>query len=382
MASSVLHDAMAARVDRGEFPGLVTLVERDGEVRFDAIGTTRFGGTEPMRRDTIFRIASITKPIVAAAAMMLVEDDLIDLEEPVHRLLPELAGQRVLARIDGPLDDTVPANRPPTIDDLLTFRFGFGLITEPEMNPPYPIILAGRELELVLAEPDPPSPLEPDEWIRRFGTLPLMVQPGERWHYNAGTLVLGVLLARAAKQPLGDLLRQRLFEPLGMVDTGFFLSAAQAARLPGYYMTDFSTEEMTESPFSGAETWTTPPAFASGSAGLASTVDDLLAFARMLRDGGVHGGTRLLSERSVTLMTTNHLTPEQVATAGPLLGGKGWGLGMAVTASTPRRYGWDGGYGTTWFNEAETGLIAIGFTQVSDFLWGGGLADFAEKAAA
>jgi CubicO group peptidase (beta-lactamase class C family) len=167
-----------------------------------------------------------------------------------------------------------------------------------------------------------------------------------------------------------------------MVDTGFFLSAAQAARLPGYYMTDFSTEEMTESPFSGAETWTTPPAFASGSAGLASTVDDLLAFARMLRDGGVHGGTRLLSERSVTLMTTNHLTPEQVATAGPLLGGKGWGLGMAVTASTPRRYGWDGGYGTTWFNEAETGLIAIGFTQVSDFLWGGGLADFAEKAAA
>jgi CubicO group peptidase (beta-lactamase class C family) len=376
---------MAVRVERGEFPGIVTLVARDDDVRVDAIGVTEFGGDVPMRRDTVFRIASLTKPIMAAATMILVEDDVIDLEEPVAQLLPELAGQRVLARVDGRLDDTVPPKRPVTIDDLLTFRLGFGLITEPEFDPPYPINVAATEMRLVLGEPDPRTPHDPDEWIRLFGSLPLMYQPGERWNYNVGTLVLGVLLARAADQRLGDLLRERLFDPLGMGDTGFWLPPERARQLPKHYMTDLETQTMAERPITGPEIWSRPPVFPSGSGGLVSTVDDYVTFARMLLDRGVHGGTRLLSEKSVELMTTNHLTPAQIARAGRILDGSGWGLGMAVTVapdeiSGPGRYGWSGGYGTTWFNDPNARLIAIAMTQVSDFMWSGALTEFDKLA--
>jgi CubicO group peptidase (beta-lactamase class C family) len=376
-----LHDAMAARVERGEFPGIVTLVARGDDVRADAIGVTEFGGDVPMRRDTIFRIASLTKPVMAAATMALVEDDVIDLEEPVAKLLPELAGQRVLARVDGPLDETVPPRRPITIEDLLTFRMGFGMITEPEFDPPYPINKAVEQTRLVMGPPDPRTPHDPDEWIRLFGSLPLMYQPGERWNYNAGTLVLGVLLARADGKPLGDVLRERIFEPLGMSETAFWLPAERAQQLPRHYMTDASTRQMTEQADTGPEVWSAPPVFPSGSAGLVSTVDDYLAFGRMLLNRGVHGGTRILSETSVELITTNRLTPEQIASAGALLMGSGWGLGMAVTVepdeiSGPGRYGWSGGYGTTWFNDPSEGLIGIAFTQVSDFLWTGALMEF------
>lgn len=387
MTGTPLHDAMAARVERGEFPGIVTLVARDDDVLVDAIGVTAFGGDMPMRRDTIFRIASLTKPIVAAATMALVEDDVIDLEEPVTTVLPELAGQRVLARIDGPLDETVPAERPPTIEELLTFRLGFGMITEPEFDPPYPINRAADDLQLALGPPEPRSPHPPDEWIRRFGSLPLMYQPGERWQYNVGTLVLGVLLARAAGKPLGEVLRERVFEPLGMMETGFHLPAERARQLPPAYMTDFSTGRMGMRTDTGPELWSAPPEFPSASGGLVSTVDEFLAFARMLLNGGVHGGTRLLSEKSVELMTTNRLTPEQIASGGQILGGSGWGLGMAVTVeadeiSGPGRYGWAGGSGTTWFNDPNERLVAIAFTQVSDFLWSGGLMEFNRLAYA
>jgi CubicO group peptidase (beta-lactamase class C family) len=327
----------------------------------------------------------MTKPILAAATMALVEDDVIDLEEPVHTLLPELARQPVLARVDGPLDETVPAQRPPTIEDLLTFRYGFGQITEPEFDPPWPIVLESRELALELGAPYPRTPYDPEEWIRVFSTLPLMYQPGAKWSYNASALVLGVLVARAAGQPLGDVLRDRILEPLGMRDTGFELTPERAAQLPAYYMTDEATKTMTEQPASRSEIWTMPPRFPSGAGGLLSTVDDLLTFGRFLLDGGVHGGTRLLSQASVELMTTNRLTPEQVGTAGAILGGAGWGLGMAVTVeademSGPGRYGWSGGFGTTWFNDPAEGLIGIAMTQVSDFLWSGGLTEF-EKLA-
>ena len=387
MTGTPLHDAMAARVERGEFPGIVTLVARDDDVLVDAIGVTAFGGDTPMRRDTIFRIASLTKPIVAAATMALVEDDVIDLEEPVTSVLPELAGQRVLARIDGPLDETVPAARPPTIEDLLTFRLGFGTITEPEFDPPYPINRAADDLQLALGPPEPRSPHPPDEWIRRFGSLPLMYQPGERWQYNVGTLVLGVLLARAAGKPLGEVLRERVFEPLGMTETGFHLPAERARQLPPAYMTDFSTGRMGTRTDTGPQLWSAAPEFPSASGGLVSTVDEFLAFARMLLNGGVHGGTRLLSEKSVELMTTNRLTPEQIASGGQILGGSGWGLGMAVTVeadeiSGPGRYGWAGGSGATWFNDPNERLVAIAFTQVSDFLWSGGLMEFNRLAYA
>src|SRR6266508_6745725 len=224
-----------------------------------------------MRRDTIFRITSRTKPILATATMMLVEDGRLALDEPVDRLAPELANRRVLKRIDGPLDETVAANRPITIEDLLTFRMGYGMMFEPTFDPPYPINNAANELQLVMGPPDPRTPHDPDQWMRLFGTLPLMHQPGERWQYNAGALVLSVLAARASGQSLEDLFRTRIFEPLGMKDTGFWMPAEHTGRLPSYYMTNFQTGKLELQALSAPGEWTTPPAFPSGAAGLPST---------------------------------------------------------------------------------------------------------------
>jgi CubicO group peptidase (beta-lactamase class C family) len=379
-------EAVAARMERGDIPGAVSLVARGEDVVVDVIGSTAFDGGVPMRRDTPFRIASMTKPVLAAVTMQLAEDDRLDLEEPVTKFLPEMFGQRVLARPDGPLDDTVDLRRPITVEDLLVFTLGFGAIVDGDsVDPPYPIVQAWRELELVMGEPDPRTPHEPDEWIRRFGSLPLIHQPGETWMYNAGSLVLGVLLARASGQPLEELLRERLFDPLGMTETGFWLAGERAADLPKYYMTDPSTGKLAERTSSPAEVWSRPPAFPSGAGGLVSTADEFLAFARMLLNGGVHGGTRLLSETSVTSMTRNHLTPAQIESGGMLLGGAGWGYGMAVTVATdevsgPGRYGWSGGYGTSWFNDPREDLTSIILTQVSDVLWNGALAEFSKAA--
>jgi CubicO group peptidase (beta-lactamase class C family) len=377
-----LRDAMAARVTRRELPGLVTMVACGDALHVDSIGTVAFDTDAPMRRDSLFRIASLTKPIVAAAAMMLVEDGRIRLDDPVDRLLPELADRRVLRRIDGPTDDTVPANRSISVDDLLTLRLGFGQITEPEFDPPYPIVHAAASLDLTLGGPDPRTPHAPDEWMRLFGSLPLMDQPGERWRYNVGALVLGVLVARAGGATLGDVLRERLLGPLGMVDTGFETTPEGATRMPTQYMSDPATGKLAVQTLTAADTWTSPPAFPSGSGGLLSTIDDLYAFARMLRDGGRHQDRQILSAASVEAMTTNHLSDDQISSAGLLLGNQGWGYGMAVVTRptdnglTPGQYGWSGGYGTTWFNDPSRDLIAIALTQTSDFLWNGGLDEF------
>jgi CubicO group peptidase (beta-lactamase class C family) len=381
-----LHEAMAARVAKGELPGIVTMVARGEDAHVDAIGTMAFGSDEPMRRDTIFRITSMTKPILAVATMRLVEEGVLSLAEPVDRLLPELADRKVLKRIDGPLDETVPARRPITVDDLLTFRMGHGLIMEPTFDPPYPIVNAAKELQLVMGPPEPRTPHDPAEWLKRFATLPLMYQPGDRWRYNTGSLVLGVLVARASKQPLADLLRMRIFEPLDMKHTGFSISAEETKRLPIPYQTNFQTGKVEQQKVSGPRVWTEPPAFPSGAAGLVSTIDDYLAFARLLLKDGVHKSKRLLSERSVRLMTSNHLSPEQMAIPDPIRGGQGWGFGMAVVtapnevSNEPGRYGWNGGYGTFWFNDPTRDLVAIAMSQTSDILFNGTTTEFARLA--
>jgi CubicO group peptidase (beta-lactamase class C family) len=363
-----LDDAMAAWVDRGEYPGLVYLVAREDEVQVNELGS--------LARDNLFRITSMTKPVLAAATMMLVEDGTIALDEPIERLLPELAGQRVLARIDGPLEETVPAHRAVTVEDLLTFRMGSGLLTEPTFMPPFPIVEAGEQLRLTLGPPDPRSPHAPDEWIKLFGSLPLMYQPGERWLYNTPALVLGVLVARAAGVTLPRLLRTRVFEPLGMVDTGFHTTPENRHRIPGYYLTDQATGKVTRQTVSEPEQWMALPAFPSGADGLLSTVDDYLKFARML----LAGGGDLLSPASVSRMTTNHLTPAQIETGGFLLDPEGWGYGMAV--SPEGWYGWDGGYGTVWFNDPHRKVIGMAFSQCSDFLFNGSKAEFIRLARA
>jgi CubicO group peptidase (beta-lactamase class C family) len=382
-----LHDAMAARVARGELLGLVYLVAHRGAVHVNAIGRVSLDGDEPLRRSTPFRIASLTKPITGVATMLLVEDGRLALDEPVDRLLPELADRRVLIRLDGPLDQTVPAARPITVEDLLTFRMGYGLIYEPDFEPAhYPIINAANELQLTMSVPFPRTPHEPDEWIRRFGTLPLMSQPGELWRYNAGSLVLGVLIARASGQSLPDFLRTRLFRPLGMRRTGFTLPANEAARLPGLHRVNPETRQIELVPALPPSEWTRPPAFPDGAAGLASTIDDYLAFARMLSNRGVYRGRRLLSADSVRRLTTNHLTPQQIAGGGSLLNGRGWGYDMSVSVvpdeiSEPGRYGWEGGFGTVWHNDPNRDLTAIAFSQSFDFLFNGGAVEFQRLAA-
>ena len=194
-----MHMVLARHVERGILPGLVTLISRHGEVFVDAIGMQAIAGNDPMRRDTIFRIASMTKPVTAVAAMMLVEECKLRLDEPIDQLLPELANQNVLKRIDGPLDETEPAVRPITVRDLLTLRMGFGYILEDASE--YPIQKAIDALDLS-TDTDPSKHVTPDEWIARLATLPLLHQPGDGWMYDTGLDVLGVLIARAANQPL------------------------------------------------------------------------------------------------------------------------------------------------------------------------------------
>ncbi len=282
-----LRDVMAGYVERGEVPGLVALVSRRGETHVEALGMKTLGGSDPVRRDTIFRIASMTKPITAVAAMILVEECKLRLDDPVDELLPELADRQVLKRLDGPLDDTEPAKRPITLRDLLTFRMGFGIVMAPPGT--YPIQTAVDDLRLGQGMPQPSLPPEPDEWIRRFGTLPLMHQPGEKWMYHTGSDVLGVLIARASGQPFETFLQERLFEPLGMKDTAFSAPASKLDRLATAYLTNFETGALEfYDPAEGGQ-WSRPPAFPSGGGGLVSTVDDYLAFGRMMLNQGRHG---------------------------------------------------------------------------------------------
>jgi CubicO group peptidase (beta-lactamase class C family) len=365
-----LHDVMAGYVERGEVPGLVTLVSRRGEVHVEAIGKQTVAGNEVVRRDTIFRIASLSKPITAAATMMLVEECKLRLDEPVDRLLPELANRQVLQRLAGPLDDTVPAQRPITVRDLLTFRLGFGQL----MAPPdaYPILSAAHDLQLGMGPPSPAAMPAPDEWIRRLGTLPLMRQPGEQWLYNTGADVLSVLIARASGQPLETFLRERLFAPLGMQDTSFSVPAAKLGRLATSYGVNADTGALAVYDEAAGGQWSRPPAFPSGAGGLVSTIDDYLAFGQMLLNQGKHGNERILSRLSVETMTTDQLTPAQKAL--PSLvpdywDSHSWGFGMAIVtrrddiAAAPGQYGWDGGLGTVWRTDPQEEMITILMTQ-------------------
>ena len=313
-----MHDVMAGHVERGGVPGLVTLVSRRGKVHVDAIGMKAVGGRDPMRRDTIFRIASMTKPITAAATMILVEECKLRLDEPVDRLLPELADRKVLKRLDGPLHDTVLANRPITVRDLLTLRMGLGYIMAPSSA--YPIQKAVNEQQILQGPPKPQAAAAPDEWIRRVATLPLMHQPGEKWMYDLGLDVLGVLIARATGQPLETCFREHIFEPLGMKDTSFSVPATKLDRLATSYWTNPDTGAFGLYDEAEGGQWSHPPAFSSGGGGLVSTVDDYLAFGQMMLNKGKHGSERVLFRLSVETMTIDQLTPEQKA-ASALVGG-------------------------------------------------------------
>lgn len=331
-----MHEIMAGYLERGALPGLVTLLARRGEEVVDAIGARARDGA-PMQRDTLFRISSMTKPVTAVGARILIEDCILRLDDPVDELLPELADRRVLARLDAPLDDTVPATRSITVRDLLTFRMGFGQLALP--SDAYPILQRAQELQIGMGPPNPASTPPPDEWLRRLGSLPLMHQPGERWLYNTAADVLGVLIARASGQSFGDFLRERIFEPLGMRDTGFFVPADTLDRFATSYEVDRDTGALTLYDAAAGGQWTSPPPFESGAGGLVSTVDDYLAFCRMLLGTGTRGNQRILARPTVEAMTTDQLTPAQRTGAEVFFqDNSSWGLGMAV--STKRTAGW------------------------------------------
>ena len=287
-----MYDVMSRHVEDGAMPGLVTLVGRHGEVHVDAIGRIAFGGA-PMQRDTIFRITSMTKPVTAVAAMILVEECKLRLDDPVDGLLPELANRRVLRSIDSEIDDVVPAKRAITLRDLLTFRLGLGMI--PVFPDRYPIQKAIAEAGFAPGPVFPSFP--PDELMRRYGTLPLIYQPGERWLYNAGAEILSVLIARVAGTSFAKFLRDRIFAPLGMKDTGFHVPEAGIDRLATAYTRDHASGELKvfDDPVTGR--YATPPLFENASAGLVSTADDFNAFAQMMLNGGRLGSERILSRR-------------------------------------------------------------------------------------
>jgi CubicO group peptidase (beta-lactamase class C family) len=351
-----LHAAAERHVGDEKVPGLVALVARGGQVHVEALGRLAVGGPAATR-DSIFRIASTTKPITAAVTLAVAAEGLIGLDEPVDRLLPELADRSVLRRTDGPLDDTVPAARAITARDLLTFTFGFGMVGEMFASPtPWPVVAATHELRLAtIGPPDPPVPPDPDTWIASLGSLPLLAQPGERWMYNTGAQVLGVLAARAAGQPFSEVLATRIFGPLGMRDTGFW--TAQTERLATAYQPTPDGLVVLDEP--GGK-WSRQPAFGDGGAGLVSTADDLLAFARML----LRGGAPVLPPDAVRAMTTGQLTPAQKARGGLLPGffdGRSWGFCQAVYDSGA--FGWDGGLGTSWLVDPSQDLTVIVLTQ-------------------
>src|SRR5580693_1828734 len=296
-----IDEIVEAAVEQGQAPGVVAAVAKGDATYVKAAGVMAIGGP-PMRPDTLFRISSTTKPITAAVVLSLVEEGLLDLGGPVEELLPELADRRVLRRPDGPLADTVKAERPVTVRDLLTFTWGFGMQGAMFMAPePWPILTATVERELsTFGPPQPASTPEPDTFMARLGELPLLAQPGERWLYQAGSQVLGVLAARAGGAPFEDVMRERVLGPLGMQDTGFH------AADPGRLATAYEGGEVSDPPDGQ---WARPPRFPDGGGGLVSTAGDLLAFGRML----LRGGGPVLRPETVAEMTRDQLTPAQRA---------------------------------------------------------------------
>jgi CubicO group peptidase (beta-lactamase class C family) len=321
-----------------------------------------------MQRDTIFAVASIGKPVTAVSALILVEEGILDLDEPVDKWLPELANRRVIRSLEADLDDTVPARRPITLRDLLTMRMGLGAVfADPASSP-----LLKRMAELELAPGPKLFSHSADEYMRRIGAVPLVHHPGERWLYHTGMDVAGVMIARASGKKLGDFQRERIFEPLGMDDTGFWVAAQKAQRLATCYWRKPETGELQVwNPASG-RSFLEPPAFEAGGGGHVSTVDDFLAFGRLLLGRGVYGDKRILQERSVAEMVKDQI-PEEVKAASPFFPGfwdtRGWGLGLAVITTPdnvsprPGRFGWWGGFGTTFFADPNSDTVALLFTQ-------------------
>lgn len=328
-----LQELLETAVRDGTVPGSAALVARGDEVEVAGVGD--------VQPESIVRIASMTKPITAAAVMLLLDEGSVALDDPIARWLPELASPRVVRTPAGPLDDVVPAARPVTVEDLLTFRAGWGFPSDFSL----PAVVELFERLPVFGARE-----APDEWLATLAQVPMVRQPGEAWLYNTCSDIQGVLVARVSGRPLPEFLAERVFAPLGMTDTGFHVPAARLDRFPPYHGADDGLIP--------DDLWLEPPVFPSGAGGLVSTLADWRRFGAMLLAGG--GG--LLSPESVRLMTTDHLSQAERDASTVFLEGAGWGFGGSVGADG--RYGWIGGTGTTAHVVPATGTIGVLLTQV------------------
>jgi CubicO group peptidase (beta-lactamase class C family) len=364
-----MHQVLSGYIERKEMPGLVALVSHHDDVHVETLGAMAFDNSAPMKRDTIFRIASITKLITAVAAMILIEECKLRLDDPIDPWLPELANRRVLKSIYSEIDDTVPASRAITVRDLLTYRMGFGSVMA--MPNTYPIQKLIHDYRL--GGDGPPRPAQAptmQDWLQSLGSLPLMAQPGERWMYHTSADVLGCLIARVSGKSFGTFLRERIFDPLGMKDTAFYVPREKINRLPGVYFFNRQSNRLDSFDDPANSAWASEPPSESGGGGLVSTIDDYFAFSRMMLNKGRHGREQILSRATVDLMTSDQLTTKQREDSEIFFGThSSWGLGVAVDIArseiyhTPGRYGWTGGLGTTAYIDPAEAVIGILFTQ-------------------
>ncbi|MGW4195898.1 serine hydrolase domain-containing protein [Streptomyces sp. NPDC005004] len=360
---TALHDTLTQYVDDGRLPGAVALVARGDDVEVVTVGHADEGRSVPMARDSLFRIASISKPLTAAALMMLVEDGRVAPEDPVERWLPELAAPMVVRTPESPVDDVVPAERSITVEHLLSSRPGWGFPADFSL----PAVTA---LLTVQNGRFPHTYPALDTWLAELAKVPLLNQPGEAWLYNTASDLQGALIARASGSTLPEFMAERIFEPLGMKDTGFSVPEPEWHRFTTAFRPgEDGTAEVSDD---RVDDWKRLPGFPSGAGGLVSTADDWLAFARMLLARGESPeGRRLLSPEAVTRMTTDRLTPAQREASPLFLEGQGWGYGGSVDIArtepwtVPGRYGWVGGTGTTAHLIPATAKVTVLLTQVA-----------------
>jgi len=367
---AAVETAIKRYVDAGELAGAAMLVRRGGAARTICVGRRDLETQLPVERDTIFRIASMSKPVTSALALMLFEDGRFALGDPIARWAPEFSKMQVLRSPEGPLDETEPAGRPITFEDLLTHRSG---LTYADFHRG-PIAAAysqalGGDIDSVVA---------PREWIARLAALPLIDQPGRQFHYGKSTDLLGLLIERIEDAPLADVLERRIFDPLGMKDTGFTVAQKNSARRAGLTGFDAEGRLTTLQSVPGGHALSERPegmAFVSGGQGLWSTLDDYLAFARIFAEGGAVDGVRLLRPDTLSMMVSNRLSERQRATS-RLLGlplfaqGHGFGMGVAVVMEPDKAdpircgggkgsVGWPGAYGGWWQADPNDGSVMI-----------------------
>ena len=346
-------------IANGSLAGVVALVYRHGTVaHVSARGFQDIDTKVPMKRNTIFALASMTKPITAVAVMMLIEEGKLRLDEPVDRLLPELAKRKVLKDPAGPLDNVRDVSRPITVRDLLTYRMGTG-------NTGYAGVPNEAPIAKALGAVQTGQGQTADDYMKKLGELPLYTEPGDRFLYNTASQVMGVLVARASGMPFDKFLETRIFKPLGMVDTAFWVPEAKRARLASVYQQGPQPGTLVRGE---GRRMSEPPVFPSGAGGLVSTIDDYLKFARMMLHHGEVDGVRLLSRKSVELMTQDYLTAvphKQFFISDTFFKDSGFGFALQVQTRqagfgpSPGSYWWNGATGVSWVADPKEDMIYL-----------------------